>query len=579
MDQIQSIKDAENIVNIMILLVISSALISCYESYTGNYLYHNIRTAWQSNPLSSFRKFMHRDYIPASYGAYGNNHDFGLFFTSVFYLLFCRYFTLKNKKHLLAAAALIVMVFLGIICTHTRGALLAVVIAFLLSLTLIKRRRITVSRYALAFLSFLCAAMLIFSFTAKPHIKPSGICSPAGDSFELWSEEDGVFLPYGWHIIGKDMEIFRENDLTKSGAYSVGLKRNGTNCKLYCDFTVEKGIRYWRGKTVTLNCWVYADEPEKARIYITDGVSETITSPFHPGDSSWRLMEVTTTIGKKAKEAGVCLQVEGDDACIYFDKAMILDHSAKALYEEQCVDGYMELPQGNRFFGIMPRPVYERVHTHGVELVRRSGKIPLELTSPPKTPGLQHAQQTQILLKTHSITSLAQRERKKAPKIRKTPERRKEQVKLRPVIEYFKEHYIDNILKMRNPSDALMGRLLPMRSAIPVILKKPLLGYGIGSISKTTWLEAPIDMGPDINIYFATIIESGIFAGIAFVLVIFISLFRLYVGYKNEDNSKKEWLRFAVLLSILCYSVALFTGNFLDSSFCFFALLGVSQCI
>jgi len=269
---------------------------------------------------------MHRDYIPASYGPYGNNHDFALFFAGTFYLLFHKYFIQKSVKRFIVFTILIITTLIGIICTHTRGAFLAVIITFFLSLCVIKYRGKVKFKYSLIFIFLVSSAMLIFAFTARPHIKPSSI-TLSGDSFELWSEEGSDYLPYGWELISADGLVRREDIIIKTDAYSVKVIRRGTNCKIYHDFAREKGVGYWRGKEVTLSCWVYAKEPNRARIYIVDDVIGATVSPFHEGHSKWELLTATTIISNSAKKMGVCLQVEGGDTSAYFDQAILVDNS------------------------------------------------------------------------------------------------------------------------------------------------------------------------------------------------------------------------------------------------------------
>lgn len=58
-------------------------------------------------------------------------------------------------------------------------------------------------------------------------------------------------------------------------------------------------IEYWKGRTVSLGCWVWSNVANKVRVYIDAfGVTPFVvgTSEYHPGDSTWRWLVGTLKV-------------------------------------------------------------------------------------------------------------------------------------------------------------------------------------------------------------------------------------------------------------------------------------------
>jgi hypothetical protein len=161
------------------------------------------------------------------------------------------------------------------------------------------------------------------------------------NDFERWDAGDNV-PPTGWELYSNqpipDLTAAKESTIVHGGTYSLKLHREGGSPenwfgqKLFTEFgnpiPFNKGIEYWRGKTVRFSIWVYASVADKASIYIWDGISGSGTG-YHTGDSTWQLLEVTHTFAWNATDATVNMWCSGEgtgvDASCYFDDAVVVN--------------------------------------------------------------------------------------------------------------------------------------------------------------------------------------------------------------------------------------------------------------
>ena len=128
--------------------------------------------------------------------------------------------------------------------------------------------------------------------------------------------------------------------------------------------------------------------------------------------------------------------------------------------------------------------------------------------------------------------------------------------------------------------NAFYGRLLGINQSANIILNEPLFGYGTGAVLKLEYVSPDLILPPtDLPIYIAFALESGIFASAAFILMIISSLFLLFRSYKKERNYNNKILLYYLFLSILSYSIVIWSSPRIDSSFTFFVLLAVSCCM
>lgn len=148
-------------------------------------------------------------------------------------------------------------------------------------------------------------------------------------SFEDWTGGDNV-APDGW-TFGEwppdGSAVAKESTIIKVGTFSAKPTRVTEDCGLYQDIAPTRGIEYWKGKTVTLGCWVYATVANRACININDGVTES-TRIYHPGDSTWRWLTVTHVVSATATGLRPFLYVINGDTSAYFDGAILIEGNA-----------------------------------------------------------------------------------------------------------------------------------------------------------------------------------------------------------------------------------------------------------
>jgi hypothetical protein len=140
--------------------------------------------------------------------------------------------------------------------------------------------------------------------------------------FETWSGGPSS-APDSWPFDGASATIAREEVIIKSGTYSVKITRNGMDCWVSQNFAASLGINFWKGKTVTFGCWVYATVANRARIEIFDGVQDLLSS-YHTGDSTWQYLTVTIVVSSSATTLTCYCTILSGDTSVYFDDASVL---------------------------------------------------------------------------------------------------------------------------------------------------------------------------------------------------------------------------------------------------------------
>jgi len=161
-------------------------------------------------------------------------------------------------------------------------------------------------------------------------INPTNLISN-GD-FEAWSAGTAV-APDGWALSGAGSTVAREASIIKLGTYSLKVTRNGSDCYCGKEVHAERGIAYWKGRTVTFGCWVYATVATRAYIYLYDGVGTTSIS--HTGDSTWQWLTITRIIDSSANRVRIQCQVQGGDTSAYFDGAMCVEGSSAFAFSDK----------------------------------------------------------------------------------------------------------------------------------------------------------------------------------------------------------------------------------------------------
>lgn len=178
--------------------------------------------------------------------------------------------------------------------------------------------------------------------TPSDYVKNNGTVNPtnllSNGDFDVWSAGTSAD-PDGWTFSGAGASIAREGTIKKLGAYSAKITRAGTDCSVYQAIQDIRGINYWKGRTVTFGCWVYATVANRACLQIGDGVAAPISS-YHSGNSTWEFLTLTLTISSSATELIInCLVINGATSA-YFDGAMCVEgESAFAFSDKPAGEG------------------------------------------------------------------------------------------------------------------------------------------------------------------------------------------------------------------------------------------------
>lgn len=144
-------------------------------------------------------------------------------------------------------------------------------------------------------------------------------------SFESWSA-GAAAAPDAWTLLGAGASVAREATIIRFGEYSAKVTRGGADCYIYqLLFGIDADTNtYWRGRTVTMGCWVYATVASRARISIHDGVASVFSS-YHTGGSSWEFLTVSITLNAAATALYGYCQVYNGDTDGYFDGAILVE--------------------------------------------------------------------------------------------------------------------------------------------------------------------------------------------------------------------------------------------------------------
>ena len=151
-------------------------------------------------------------------------------------------------------------------------------------------------------------------------------------NMEDWSGGVNV-APDSWTLIGSGAGVAR-SATHKVGTYSAALTRGGVDCYLKQSIHTEKGINYWKGKTVTFSCQVYSTVASSGALLIYDGVNYTGSSQV-AGDSAWETLSKTVTIDANATEVTVWTRTFSTDTTNYFDGVMLVEGSYAMPYADK----------------------------------------------------------------------------------------------------------------------------------------------------------------------------------------------------------------------------------------------------
>ena len=126
----------------------------------------------------------------------------------------------------------------------------------------------------------------------------------------------------GWALTGAGATTSRSTEQVKVGTYSAKVTRSGANCYILQDISGGT-IGPWRGKTLTVGCWVYATVASTVYISINDNVGGN-SSTTHSGGSTWEWLTVTYTISSTATAINVFPTIITTDQSAYFDGLVVV---------------------------------------------------------------------------------------------------------------------------------------------------------------------------------------------------------------------------------------------------------------
>lgn len=141
-------------------------------------------------------------------------------------------------------------------------------------------------------------------------------------AMESWPEGPTV-VPECWQVQGgaAPPRIEREDGTSKIGRYCA--KVTGDD---YCLFQNLADLEKYRGKELTCFAWLKTPVPDKYRIRIHDGISQSM-SIAHTGDSEWHLFQVTHEVSPEARRLEVDVvhaeRTGKNDDVVYVDGVLV----------------------------------------------------------------------------------------------------------------------------------------------------------------------------------------------------------------------------------------------------------------
>jgi hypothetical protein len=141
--------------------------------------------------------------------------------------------------------------------------------------------------------------------------------------FEDWSAGVAV-APDSWTKAPAGGGSIARVASPKIGTYAAQLTSDVDGDSLYQSIHAEKGIAYWRGRTVTYSGWIYSAWANTGRIAIFDGAGVTY-SDYHTGGASYELLTVTRTIDAGATEVTIVTNNDGNTKTILIDACMAVE--------------------------------------------------------------------------------------------------------------------------------------------------------------------------------------------------------------------------------------------------------------
>ena len=142
----------------------------------------------------------------------------------------------------------------------------------------------------------------------------------ANNLFETYSGSDFT----NWYRVNSPTTT-QETAIVFHGSNSAKIVAGGSAGQMTSGAggTADKvNVREMVGRRVVFRCWVWSDTADESRIKLDFGGSIE-SSDYHPGDSTWRLLKVDTSIPSGATQVKAILEVTANDTG-YFDLASLV---------------------------------------------------------------------------------------------------------------------------------------------------------------------------------------------------------------------------------------------------------------
>jgi hypothetical protein len=157
-------------------------------------------------------------------------------------------------------------------------------------------------------------------------------------SFEDWSTSSALT---NWSKAGT-MTLARTSTSgkVKDGTYSCAL--SGATDYLYQGSAKNADLLELGGLTPIFRCWGWASTANQLCLALYDGTTTTYgnheshgstSKVYHPGDSTWRLMEVTATMATNPTDVQARVYYDATDSTAYIDDGSITGVGSKHSYD------------------------------------------------------------------------------------------------------------------------------------------------------------------------------------------------------------------------------------------------------
>ena len=182
--------------------------------------------------------------------------------------------------------------------------------------------------------------------------------------FEIWTSATALTR---WSTAGSGVAVAQTSThYVRSGMYSCKIT-GGNGCYIYQawhptgSLTNNIDMQYLEGKSVTFRVWGYSATASALTISLEDGITTTYgnhsdhsssTKVYHPGDSTWRLMEVTATIATNTTIVDVRIHNDSANA-VYVDDASLTGIGDKMTYDISDLGLYNHQP--NQIYAVSNR--------------------------------------------------------------------------------------------------------------------------------------------------------------------------------------------------------------------------------